>query len=244
LLPRATHTAIWKARYVQQSGYYAVAWHSQIIADTWPASLYEFGTHPYPASNSAVNSEGQSLSGSGGAGTVHYYEIAGLGASDFLASPGGTAVLVVKDGGWITQARTSEIAGSVLRHKFWPNVAIPNKFIQQDVSLASFNAITPTNPAFQFGGSPWRSNHPSATMNDETSGGVLRGFKLFNTALSISDIAVEAADETNTPQTAAGTASVWYMNVNPTPSDVTDKSGKGHHPSWVGSARPSLWSGP
>ena len=36
---------------------------------------------------------------------------------------------------------------------------------------------------------------------------------------------------------------MWYMNLNPTPSDIGDKSGAGHNPAWVGSARPQLWSG-
>jgi hypothetical protein len=42
--------------------------------------------------------------------------------------------------------------------------------------------------------------------------------------------------------TSAGTSSVWYLNINPTPTDITDKSGKGHNPSWVGSERPALFT--
>jgi hypothetical protein len=41
---------------------------------------------------------------------------------------------------------------------------------------------------------------------------------------------------------AAGSASIWYVNLNPTPTDISDKSGRGHNPEWVGNARPSLWS--
>ena len=43
--------------------------------------------------------------------------------------------------------------------------------------------------------------------------------------------------------TAAGQASIWYLNVNPTPADIGDKSGRGHHPAWVGPLRPALWAG-
>jgi hypothetical protein len=69
--------------------------------------------------------------------------------------------------------------------------------------------------------------------------GVLRGIQIYNTRLSLADIQNEA----NSPlSTSSGTASIWYLNVNPTPSDISDKSGKGHHPAWVGSARPGLYS--
>ena len=43
--------------------------------------------------------------------------------------------------------------------------------------------------------------------------------------------------------TNADQASVWYLDINPTPSGVSDKSGKGHHSAWVSSSRASLWSG-
>jgi hypothetical protein len=33
------------------------------------------------------------------------------------------------------------------------------------------------------------------------------------------------------------------LNVDPRPDDISDKSGKGHHPQWVGSQRPTLWTG-
>ena len=49
--------------------------------------------------------------------------------------------------------------------------------------------------------------------------------------------------EANSPlSTAAGQASIWYLNTNPTPNDISDKSGKGHHPVWVGSKRPGLYT--
>ena len=55
----------------------------------------------------------------------------------------------------------------------------------------------------------------------------------------IADIVSEA----NAPlSTSAGSAGVWYLNMNPTPNDISDKSGRGHHPTWAGSGRPALWS--
>jgi hypothetical protein len=69
---------------------------------------------------------------------------------------------------------------------------------------------------------------------------VLRGIQLYSSALSVADIVTEAESPRST---SAGGNSIWYINLNPTPADISDKSGKGHHPAWVSSARPALWSG-
>ena len=39
-----------------------------------------------------------------------------------------------------------------------------------------------------------------------------------------------------------GMALPWYLNMNPSPSDISDKSGRGNNPAWVGTERPTLWS--
>lgn len=238
MLPRTSHTAIWQARYVQQSGYYAVAWHTSNDG-TWHASLFEFGTHPYPTTGT-VEASGQSTGGTGSGGLVHYYEIAGLGASDFIASPGpGPTYLVAKDV-WVTQARTCEVVGNQVVHRYWPDLAAPDAFIEQSVALAGVNAAAAdaVSPAFTLGGSPWTGDGSS---NNESPGGVLRGFALFDVPLDIDDIVVEAASEDDAAATAAGAAAVWYINKNPTPDDIADKSGAGHSPSWANDARPGLY---
>jgi hypothetical protein len=69
----------------------------------------------------------------------------------------------------------------------------------------------------------------------------LRGIQIYSTNLSVADI----QSEVNAPlSTTAGAANIWYINLNPTPSDISDKSGRGHNPSWVGAERPTLWMGP
>jgi len=235
LLPRTAHTVIWQARYVHQAGYYAVTWHTSNDG-TWHASTYEFGCHPYPCTG-AVLSSGQSGEGTGSAGEVQYFEIAGLGASDFIASPGpGPTFLVVKDV-WLTQARTCEVVGGTLRHRFWPDVQQPSNLIVQDQPLADL--ATPTNPAFVFGCSPWTV---SGSSNNETPSGDFRYLKLFSAALSIADIADEAASDRDMPATTAGAAAVWYSCINPTPGDVTDRSGTGRTPSWANANRPGLFT--
>jgi hypothetical protein len=236
LLPRTRHTAIWKARYVQQTGYYAVTWHTSNDG-AWHASTYEFGAHPYPTGGTP-DSNGQSLDGGANGGTTHYYEIAGLGASDFIASPGPGSTFPVVKGVWVTQARTCEVInGTTLRHTFWPDISQPTRFIRQEQPLA--NLATPTNPAFIFGCSPWTA---SGGVNWETPGAVLRGFKLFSAALSIADITTEANSGVDSAVTSAGQTSVWYINENPTPTDVSDKSGAGHSPGWANGNRPLLYT--
>ncbi|MBL8741623.1 MAG: hypothetical protein JNK04_11035 [Myxococcales bacterium] len=239
MLPRTSHTAIWQARYVQQNGYYAVAWHTSNDG-TWHASSFEFGTHPSPTTGT-LNSDGQSTGGTGSAGAVHYYEIAGLGASDFIASPGpGPTYLVVKDV-WVTQARTCEIVGgNTVRHRYWPDISAPSAYIEQSISKSSYDAAVDSavSPAFTIGGSPWTGDGVS---NNESPAAVLRGFALFDAPLSIADIAAEAASDADSPATSAGAESVWYINKNPTPTDVSDKSGAGHSPTWANSQRPNLY---
>ena len=241
LLPRLTHTAVWKARYVQQDGYYATAWHSHNTG-SWPADLYMFGTHPYPTTGS-VNSAGSSTGGTGGTGEVHYYEIAGLGANDYIASPGPGPTLVVTKDAWVTQARTCAlVSGTTYRHAFYPDiVGNPSMAIVHDIDLASMSS--PGAPAFYFGASDWTN---SGNINSETPSCTLRGLMLFNAGLSLADIATEAANETsNAAVTTAGIASVWYCNKSPTPTDVADKQIQraAHSPSWANANRPTLYEG-
>lgn len=240
LLPRLTHTAIWKANYAQQAGYYAVTWHSHNDG-VWGSSLYEFGAHPYPTTG-ALDTTGQSTGGTGGSGTTHYYEIAGLGASDFIASPGPGPTLLVTKGIWVTQARTCALlSGTTYRHAFYPDVVgNPSFSIVQDIDLASIPS--PSAPAFYFGCSDWTA---SGGANSETPSGVLRGLMLFNAGLTLADITSEAANEaTNAAVTAAGIASIWYCNKNPTPTDVADKQSQRtqHSPSWATANRPTLYA--
>jgi hypothetical protein len=58
--------------------------------------------------------------------------------------------------------------------------------------------------------------------------------------LSVPDILREAREPTST---TAGSAHIWYLNTDPQPDDIADRSGREHHPEWVGDERPTLWSG-
>jgi hypothetical protein len=242
LLSRTSHTVIWKANYVQQNGYYAVTWHSPNTG-TWDGGDYSSGMHPFPC-DGTFNSNGSALGGTGSTGAVHYQEIAGSGApNDYIASPsspGPQDSFLVTKGVWYTCARVIEIVGgTAIRYTFYPDVDNnPTKFIRQESTLASLTS--PANPAFYIGASDWTA---SGNTNSETPSGTLRYFKLFSAALSIADIQTEAASNSDAPATSAGSAAKWYSNINPTPTDVTDKSSAGHSPAWANANRPTLYTG-
>ena len=238
LLPRNDHTAIWRAQYVQQTGYYATAWHSANDGSWGSYSAdYSFGTHPYPC-DGEYNGSGQATGPTSGSGTEHYQEIAGIGAIDHIQNPDGPW-LVVKDGRWLVQARTCETSGSDVVHKFYPDVEnSPGEYIGYTDTIVSLGS--PPTEGFYFGASDWTA---SGSTNDECPSGVLRGFRLFDVALSSADIITESeAIGNNTAATSAGLANTWYINDNPTPTDVTDKSSESHDPSWANANRPTLWT--
>jgi hypothetical protein len=243
LLPRTAHTVIWLVKYVQQNGYYAVTWHSPNDG-TWDFGAYSVGMHPYPC-DGGFNAGGNATGGTGDAGTVHYGEIAGCnGAFDFIASsstPGPQDTFLTTKGVWYTQARSVVISGSDLVHTYWPDVGSnPTKFITQKFATASLGSGG-VAPAFYIGASDWRA---TGNTNDETISGTVRGIRLFSAALVIADIQTEvAAIGNNAAASSAGQAATWYINDNPTPTDVTDKSAAGHSPSWANANRPTLYTG-
>ena len=66
----------------------------------------------------------------------------------------------------------------------------------------------------------------------------MRGIQIYIYKLSLAHIQSEIDSPVST---AAGKASIWYLNIDPTPTDISDKSGQGHDPEWVGAERPSLY---
>lgn len=241
LLPRTSQTAIWDAKFAQQTGYYALCWQTPNDGN-WDSGAYSTGAHPYPTDGN-VDSGGNS---NGNAGSdVHYFEVAGTGgAFDFIASPsspGPQTLFPVTKGVWYRQARVIEvIGGTTLRHTFYPDLlGSSTTFIRREFALSSLGSAGST-PAFYFGASDWTA---SGSANGETPNCTQRNISLFNAPLTVSDILTEGASTSNTAATSAGAAAVWYINKNPTPTDVTDKSGQGRHPRWANSNRPTLYTG-
>ncbi len=95
-------------------------------------------------------------------------------------------------------------------------------------------------PALTWGDAPWIVvENPNAGRGHEIYCGILRGIQVYSTNLSLANILSEASSPLST---AAGAANIWYLNLDPTPSDISDQSGRGHNPEWVGAERPRLWS--
>jgi hypothetical protein len=219
-------TYIWKYRPRQQAGYYVTFWWSNNGSFLWnggsPNSFY--GAHPYPQ-------------GGGTGTTAHFWEIASGYGGDYVTTRAGSTKTVVKDQ-WYTQAlrvtRNANGTKTLVFYTALPSVA--NSDVIQTTVPADYGEINPPSPALTFGDSPWY-----ASFQHERLSGVLRGIKIFNKVLSESDMLAEAAADALV--TNEGQANIWYMNINPTPSDISDKSGAGHHPAWADpNNRASLWS--
>ncbi len=227
-------TYIWKYCPRQQNGFYVTMWYSRADGHfNHGTPLYDpyYGGHPYP------------FPPRGGVDNPrHVWELAGLEDGRDTLGTGGfdddaRARKVVK-GVWYTQA---------LRITYNPNgtkvarfyIDLPATRLSDYIeyrSTAAYGNRTPRKPAITFGDSPW---YPD--FQHERLSGVIRHIKIFAKSLYQKDILAEAASETLA--TAEGRANVWYMNINPTPDDISDKSGRGHDPAWAGPVRAGLYTG-
>lgn len=215
-------TYIWRAFPRQQPGYYtAFFWGNDdgrndigtfLWADGGRAADTYYGAHPYPRG--------------GGNATLHDWEIA--------LEQGDPVNGAVQYGRWHTQAlRVWADAQGNKHHEFYwdlPNTDAAHRV--ERISPASYGNRLPPAPALTWGDAPWQPSN-------EVWSGVLRGFQIYDTALSLPDILSEVAAPRST---AAGQGALWYLNLNPTPGDIADKSGRGHHPAWVGPLRPTLYT--
>ena len=216
LLPMYPATYIWRVNPRQQAGYYTTFFWGPDGPFTG-ASYY--GAHPYPDGEPKPSS------------TAHKWEIS-IDGTDVVTDANGNSTQLGYDT-WKIQALRVLDDGVNKRHEFYWDLPDTKKVI---VSLLdrSYGNKPPDNPALSFGDAPW-------SIGNERLSGILRGLQIYSSALSIADILVEV----DTPLgSLAGNGNVWYLNLNPTPDDIADKSGKGHDPSWASGARPKLWNGP
>jgi hypothetical protein len=222
-LPMYPATYIWRAYPRRQAGYYTTFFwanddgQSNLNTVLWlPGSDADsyYGAHPYP--NPAPS------------GTNHGWEIA-VERDDFVNGR------VVYDR-WYTQALVvwADASGNKHHEFYWdlPNTGASHRVVR--VSDPSWGTRLPPVPALTWGDAPW-------APGEEVFNGVLRGIQIYSTNLSIADILAEARAPLST---AAGAAHIWYLNLDPRPDDIADKSGRGHDPAWVGNERPRLWTGP
>src|SRR5213594_3932359 len=185
---------------------------SVFLWDGGSANTY-YGAHPYPEPQPP---------------NFNFYtekwEIASDGY-DFTGDP-------VQFRRWYNQALVAWADADGFKHTvFYWDLSDPSKAVTH-VSAQSYGNVNPPSPALTFGDAPWSPGR-------EVYNGILSGIRVYSTNLSLSNILSEASAPLST---AAGKANIWYLNMNPTPDDISDKSGKSHNPSWIGTARPTLYT--
>jgi len=220
-LPIYPATYIWRAFPRRQSGYYtAFFWGNDdgkgnlstfLWADRGRAADTYYGAHPYPDHPPSGNS--------------HSWEIS-IEQQDFVNGA------VVYDR-WYTQALRvwSNMFGQKQHEFFWDLPRTDEPRVVTRTSAASWGNRMPPVPTLTWGDAPWNPGK-------EVWNGMLRGIQIYSASLSLADLLREVDAPLSTP---AGAESNWYLNINPTPIDLADRSGRGNHPRWVGAERPGLW---
>lgn len=214
-------TYIWRVNVRHQPGYYTTFFWGP--DGPFTAQGY-YGAHPYP-------------DGGGSSTLTHKWEVS-IEGTDTVTDLNGHNT-AIRYGDWHTQAlvvrriNTDEVEASF----FW-DLPDTTKLIRHTTRYTDYANTFGSRPysgmALSFGDAPW-------ALGSERLNGVLRGIQIYAAQLSLSELLSEVSAPMSTP---TGSSAIWYLNLNPTPSDITDKSGRGHHPSWAGDLRPSLWVGP
>ena len=196
--------------------------------DSNPGIQDYMGFHPYPDPPPSSSN--------------HKWEIS-TEYSDFFATNQPNAKKVVVDGqkfvqGVIVDVNDGDGTKTAVFYLDLPSTA-PDDIISH--TFPSGYGDTPgTSHCLQFGDAPWAEIGVAA---NESTQGIFRGLKIIAKTLTEADLITEAASlNTNTMQTTDGINNVWYSNVDPTPTDISDKSAAGHDPAWFDVAyKPTLY---
>lgn len=230
LPPRYPITILYKYKPIQQTGFYATFWYTAATEAFTGASYYNGGL-PYPPGGSG--------------GTTHKWEVAHDG-TDTQSSQDVVKGIFYNQG--FTAARDGSLNLNYIYYWAVDSGTTSTWQVTAQTTAANLTSCTCTstltgggNYIMEAGGSPWEKNTPGANQNDETLSGVMRDIQVYDTILSAADIATEMATESNVALTAVGGRHLWYSNVDPIPTDVTDKSGAGHDPAWANALRPTQW---
>lgn len=145
---------------------------------------------------------------------------------------------------WYTQAfRAWRESSTVTHHEFYWDLPDTTKVLRFTVNDSAWAKVNPPNPAIVMGqapdingplpNGPWSGQSWGGYPGWEEFKGVIRGIQMYSGLLSLSDIQAEIAAPEST---AAGRNFIWYLNLNPRPSDVTDKKSTGtpRNPAWEG----------
>lgn len=214
LIPMYPATYVWRVKLRQQAGYYTTFFWGP---DGPFTGVAYFGCHPYPDGEPKPQSRS------------HKWELS-IDGADLVTDIGGKSTQVGYDQ-WKIQALRVFDNGANKIHEFFWDLPDTTKMIRS-VLPRNYGVLPPLNPALTFGDAPW-------SLGRERLSGILRGVQLYSISLSLVDLLMEV----NVPMSSAlGKSNIWYLNLNPTPADISDKSGKNHNPEWVTASRPSLWT--
>ena len=242
-------TYMWEYKPDVHAGYRTTFFYSRGDGEfDSPGYQMYYGAHPIP--RPAISGWG------GGAGTdpEQYWEIAGmLDGNDEVrtgeydhGNPLVNGVLVDQTGTWFQQAfvvegppgrvgASSDIGTGehLATFYFQLQTGMGHDDYIQFRAVSSYGTATPTDPILYWGNDPW-------CFNNEKMAGTFRNLKIWDRALTDSEIAAQAGVDTQILKSVD--SNIWYHNPNPTPSDILDKSGgTAHDPNWASSSRPTLY---
>lgn len=226
---RYPRTMTWRITPRQQTGFFCTFFYTRWLT---PSSFvgdasYE-GCHLYPY------------------GGTHHWEISYLGTDTPNTLGGvddnGNSTAVEWDREYIQAERVYLDGSGNLIIKFYYDIANGmDKVITATISaahLAATGAETEDH-ALVFASSPWTAIN-GGNANTECMNSLFRALKIFEADLGEEFTEAEALDDEEFA-TEDGQESVHYMNLNPTPDDISDKSGQGNDPGWANALRPELW---
>jgi len=220
-------TYIWRVKLRSQPHYYTTFFWGNDGEFQWdttgfliwkkPTSNTYYGAHPYP---SPSPNYARKFKGSVG---PRFWEIA-VDGLDVLSK---TEVEYER---WHTQSLRVWADHSGKHHEFYWDLPDTTRVIKHTVS-STYGNNYPPKPALTWGDAPW-------APGKEVMYGVIRGIQIYSASLPLPTLLAESAIPLSAPE---GRSAVWYINLDPTPGDLSDHSGNGRTPEWVGPLRPSLW---
>lgn len=213
-------TYIWHAYPLRQRGYYtAFFWGNDDGQDDLRTFLWTrqgtadtyYGAHPYPQPAPS--------------GANHRWEISIL-QRDLLGA-------AVDYGRWHVQGFRAWSSPLGKHHEFYWDLPLTNAPHRVTFTAPPhWGNAAPPRPTLTWGDAPW-------APGNEVWHGALSGIQIYQTCLSVDEMAQEARAPGST---RTGRQSLWYLNTAPTPDDISDHSGRHNHPEWVGTERPALWT--
>jgi hypothetical protein len=216
------------------TGYYTTFFWGNNGSFIWnggSANSY-YGMHPYPAL------------GSGPPNGIGAWEIS-VDSNDF------TTGQEVGWDRWYTQViRVRRVNATTTEHEFYYDWPDQTKVLTHTINDPAWASTNPPFPAIVVGQAPDQCGPPPCSTGSSWGGypgweefnGIIRGMQFYTSYLSLTDMAAEVASPKSS---TAGASSIWYLNLDPRPSDVTDKKGVGtpHNPAWGGTTALEWTSG-